>query len=743
MFEKKSDLREQLNKALQELKVCETRSHDIMDKSVHGILIVDDKGIICFANQAAAKIFDCTVEELLGEHHGFPSVSDISAKTTDLNLKSHSGKTVAVEMWGAEIPWKGQPAHFVALHDITARKKMEEALRESEELFHATFNQAAVGIAHLAPDGHLLRINQRYCEIVGYPEEELGKMTFQQITHPDDLEMSITQFDLLRAGKLRDFSLEKRYICKDGSLVWVYLTVSMVYDPDGKQRYIVSVIEDITERKLAEEALRFSEARYRALHRDNPTMIATIDADLTILSVNPTCASQLGYSIDELEGQPVLALFHEDDRPAVTEQLRMCLRNSDQVYRWQFRKVRKDGGLLWVEELAQTVYDLNGAPNVLIVCQDITERKQAEEALQKSEKKFSKIFHSTPALLAISTLAEGKFIDVNETCLRILGYQREELVGRTSLELGIWESNAARGRMIRDLKEQGAVHDQEITFTCKGGKTFIGLFSAELIDINGERYMLSMVNDITERKLMGEEIERLNTDLAARAAELESANRELEAFNYTVSHDLRKPLTNINSYCQVIQEMCGGSLGEPCQGYVQEIYEGTLRMNELIDTLLNFSQLMRNELNREPVDLSGIAKTVAAELQLTETGRRVSFRIAERMTAYGDANLLRVVLENLLGNAWKYTGAREEAVIEFGVAEIDGKQASFVRDNGAGFDMKYAEKLFIPFQRLPGADEFKGHGIGLATVERIIRRHGGRVWAEGEPDKGATFYFSL
>jgi signal transduction histidine kinase len=189
--------------------------------------------------------------------------------------------------------------------------------------------------------------------------------------------------------------------------------------------------------------------------------------------------------------------------------------------------------------------------------------------------------------------------------------------------------------------------------------------------------------------------------------------------------------------------MCGGNLGEQCQGYVREIYEGTLRMNELIDTLLNFSQLMRNELNREPVDLSGIAKTVAAELQLTETGRRVSFRIADGMTAYGDANLLRVVLENLLGNAWKYTGAREEAVIEFGVAEIDGKQASFVRDNGAGFDMKYAEKLFIPFQRLPGADKFKGHGIGLATVERIIRRHGGRVWADGEPDKGATFWFTL
>ena len=166
-------------------------------------------------------------------------------------------------------------------------------------------------------------------------------------------------------------------------------------------------------------------------------------------------------------------------------------------------------------------------------------------------------------------------------------------------------------------------------------------------------------------------------------------------------------------------------------------------MNRLIDALLNFSRLTRVEPRRETVDLSGMAQEVAAELTLTEPARRVTFRIAEGITVNGDANLLRVVLENLLGNAWKYTGMREEAVIEFGVTEIDGKPACFVRDNGPGFDMADAEKLFIPFQRLPGAEEFRGHGIGLATVERIIRRHGGRVWAEGEPGKGATFYFTF
>jgi light-regulated signal transduction histidine kinase (bacteriophytochrome) len=166
-------------------------------------------------------------------------------------------------------------------------------------------------------------------------------------------------------------------------------------------------------------------------------------------------------------------------------------------------------------------------------------------------------------------------------------------------------------------------------------------------------------------------------------------------------------------------------------------------MNQLIDTLLNFARLAGVEPRRDRIDLSGLAQRVAMELQLTEPERRITFRIDEGLSVIGDANLLGVVMENLLGNAWKYTGKREEAVIELGREEIDGNRVYFVRDNGSGFDMAHVDKLFIPFQRLPGTEEFKGHGIGLATVERIIRRHGGRIWAEGEPGKGATFYFIL
>jgi len=254
----------------------------------------------------------------------------------------------------------------------------------------------------------------------------------------------------------------------------------------------------------------------------------------------------------------------------------------------------------------------------------------------------------------------------------------------------------------------------------------------------------------TDLEARGAELEVVNLELKASAAELkaaneelEAANLELEAFNYTVAHDLRNPLNIINSYCQMIKELYGDKLDEKCLHYIQLVYEGSLQMNRLIEALLNFSRLTNAELKREHVDLSRMAHEVARELKRTDAARRVTFMISKTICANGDYNLLRVVLSNLLDNAWKYTGIREEAVIVFGEKEIDGQTVYFARDNGHGFDMADAHKLFAPFQRLPGAEEYRGFGIGLATVERIIRRHGGRVWAESEPGMGATFFFTL
>ena len=341
---------------------------------------------------------------------------------------------------------------------------------------------------------------------------------------------------------------------------------------------------------------------------------------------------------------------------------------------------------------------------------------------------------------------DGRLVSVSDYWLDTLGYERSEVIGHKTTEfLTETSRHYATEVVLPEFFRTGSCKDVPYEIVTKGGE-IRNVFLSAIGERDSEGQIvrsLAVLIDVTERKRAEEEIEVLNTDLAARASELEAANRELETFSYSVSHDLRKPLTIINGYCQVIQELCSENLGDQCRGYLQEIHDGTWRMNHLIDALLNFSCLTRSELHRESVDLSAVAREVASELTVTDPERRITFRIADGVTADGDANLLRVVLENLLGNAWKYTGARTEAVIEFGATDVNGRPTCFVRDNGPGFAMEDAEKLFNPFQRLPGTEEFRGHGIGLATVARIINRHGGRVWAEGEPDAGATFYFTL
>jgi len=237
--------------------------------------------------------------------------------------------------------------------------------------------------------------------------------------------------------------------------------------------------------------------------------------------------------------------------------------------------------------------------------------------------------------------------------------------------------------------------------------------------------------------------EELEQRVAERTTQLEAANKELEAFSYSVSHDLRAPLRAIDGFSQALLEDCSDKLDREGKDYLDRICAGSHRMAQLIDDLLNLSRVTRSAIGRGQVNLSALAESIVAELRKTEPERRVNCEIAERLTTDGDERLLRVALENLLGNAWKFTGKCEQPKVEFGFVQNNGSSAYFVRDNGAGFDMAYADKLFGPFQRLHAMTEFKGTGIGLATVQRIVHRHGGRVWAEAQIGRGATFYFTL
>ena len=340
---------------------------------------------------------------------------------------------------------------------------------------------------------------------------------------------------------------------------------------------------------------------------------------------------------------------------------------------------------------------------------------------------------------------KGTIYAVNFAGAALLGDVQSQLIGRPFKYFLANDQSRFLGFLDKVFAGQN-LQSGEFTLKSTGETPLFVRIEAQVPSSGVDECHLAII-DITELRKVEVALEKLNENLESqvvkRTAELEHINLELEAFNYSAAHDLRQPLNQIALYSQSFEMQCSNQMSEECSAYIRGIYESNLRMNHLIETLLNFSRMGRNEPKRQSVDLCTLANDVAMALKQSEPERQVDFQIAAEITANGDAELLRVVLDNLLSNAWKFTSTREQAIIDFGSAEIEGEPVYFVRDNGVGFDKTDADKLFIPFKRLPGAEAFKGSGIGLATVERIVRRHGGRIWAEGEPDKGSTFYFTL
>ncbi|RNC66692.1 MAG: PAS domain S-box protein [Desulfuromonadales bacterium] len=515
----------------------------------------------------------------------------------------------------------------------------------------------------------------------------------------------------------------------------------------------VSLIADMglatLREREAEQALQEREAQVRMLLNSAAEAIYGLDLEGRCIFTNPACLRMLGYSDEkELLGKTTHDLFHHsrsDGTPLPIEECRVkqaFLRGEgvhvgDEVF-W-----RADGTSFPVEYWSYPVKRDEQMVGAVVTFLDITERRRAEEALRESEEKFSKAFRTSPVMLGISILSDGRFIEINEAFERAFGYSRDEVVGRTSRELNIWQNPAERLWALSLLRDQGAVRDLEVNFRHRSGRIFPALFSSETFEVNGEPCLISMVTDISERKRSAERIEVLNTSLGRRAAELEAANRELEAFSYSLSHDLRSLIGYMSLSAQMIKERSGDRLDETDAMLVDVILDGTEKMVELIEAMLLLSQVSGKEMTRERLDISTLAREVLLRLQMSEPERRVETAIEPGLCAWGDPQLMHSAINNLLGNAWKYTGETSGACIDVGAIEQNGETVYFVRDNGVGFDMNDADALFKPFQRLRSSIGFKGTGVGLATVQRIILRHGGRIWAESEPDKGATFFFTL
>ncbi len=504
------------------------------------------------------------------------------------------------------------------------RDQAEAAQRESERRFRATFEQAAVGIALLDPDGRWLRVNQKLCDIVGYGNQELLGKTFQDITHPDDLHTDLAYVRQILAGEIETYSMEKRYLRQDGSLIWINLTVALARRPDGRPDYFISVIEDIQKRKEAEAELQASEASLK-------------------------------------EAQRLAGLGN---------------------WSWDLREDRH----VWSEE----IYRIYGrAP-------DLPPAVYPEVSAYFTAESWRRLSDAVTA-----AFTRGIAYECDAEVVRPDGTRR-------------WVT--ARGESTRDA--DGAV---------------VGLHGT--------------VQDITERKQAAEALRELNASLEQRVeqrtAELLAANKELDAFAYSVSHDLRAPLRAMRGFAQALTEDYGEGLEGEAKSYLEQINVASRKMGELIDGILALSRSTRGNLRNDTIDLSTLAAGILAELAQDDPGRTLAADVAPGLIVRGDARMVEAVMRNLLGNAWKYTAKKEVAKIRVYSGEIDGLRGICIADNGAGFDMAHAEQLFQPFRRLHRQDEFPGLGIGLATVQRIVGRHGGRICAQAAPGEGATFCFTL
>ncbi|HXM64121.1 MAG TPA: PAS domain S-box protein [Terriglobales bacterium] len=683
--------------------------------------------------------------------------------------------------------------------EIAERKRAEKAsasvLRELADQKFALDQHAIVAITDV--QGTITYVNEKFCTISQYSQDELIGQNHRILNSGHhSKEFFQTMYHAIANGKVWHGEIKNR--AKDGSIYWVDTTIVPTMSTEGKPCQYVAIRADITERKRAEDAvkqsLRTSEAALQELADqkfalDQHAIVAITDVQGTITYVNDKFCAISQYSEDELIGQNHRILNSGHHSKEFFQEMYHNIANG-RVWHGEIKNRAKGGSFYWVDTTIVPTLGAEGKPQQYVAIRaDITQRVQAQEvlggqalelsryaeklsisqeALQGQTLMLQSVLDSmTEGLAAVDE--QGKFVIWNAAAEKILG------MGSTDLPNPEWTGHY--GLFLPDSVTPFPTEQLPVLRAIRGEVCTTVMFvrnreiaEGAWIEVSSgpRRNKDGMVcggvaafRDITKRKTDEREIQKLNDELelrvVQRTAQLAAANKELEAFSYSVSHDLRAPLRHIGGFSKMLVEEFGSTLDPTAQHYLDRIQSGTQKMGQLVDELLALARVGRHEINRQPTMLDSIVAEVIAILQPETEGRQVEWVIADLPAAECDPVLVKQVFQNLLANALKFTRSRvsvvanadaetsapTRAVIEVSHKEEDGQTIFMVRDNGVGFNMKYVDKLFGVFQRLHRAEEFDGTGIGLATVQRIVQKHGGRVWAEAEVNKGASFYFTL